>query len=171
MEQEYPYLRIGTAYYKIVQKPLASGDRMTLLLPCSVECIKQDHGKSYLSGIPKYDGFCFVPSHLHYKRFIGNFYNRYHPFIHVPKIGQPERTLAYLGHIFGDQLEYGLDYLKILLEIPMQMLPIPLPGQHRTEYRQDHFFEKLQRCISVFKQRQGRTNRRRKVETSRYQRH
>jgi hypothetical protein len=124
MEQEYPYLRIGTAYYKIVQKPLASGDRMTLLLPWSVECIKQDHGKSYLSGIPKYDGFCFVPSHLHYKRFIGNFYNRYHPFIHVPKIGQPERTLAYLGHIFGDQLEYGLDYLKILLEIPMQMLPI-----------------------------------------------
>ena len=74
MEQEYPYLRIGTAYYKIVQKPLASGDRMTLLLPWSVECIKQDHGKSYLSGIPKYDGFCFVPSHLHYKRFIGNFY-------------------------------------------------------------------------------------------------
>ena len=124
MEQQYPYLRIGTAYYKIVQKPLASGDRMTMLLPWSVECIKQDHGKSYLSGIPKYDGFCFVPSHLHYQRFIGNFYNRYHPFVHIPKIGQPERTLAYLGHIFGDQLEYGLDYLKILLEMPMQMLPI-----------------------------------------------
>jgi hypothetical protein len=124
MEQEYPYLRIGTAYYKIVQKPLASGDHMTLLLPWSVECIKQDHGRSYLSGIPKYDGFCFVPSHLHYQRFIGNFYNRYYPFAHEAKAGQPGRTLAYLGHIFGDQLEYGLDYLKILLEMPMQMLPI-----------------------------------------------
>ena len=33
MEQEYPYLRIGTAYYKIVQKPPASVDRMTRLLP------------------------------------------------------------------------------------------------------------------------------------------
>lgn len=44
MGQDYPYLRIGTAYYKIVKKPLASGDHMTLLLPWSVECIKQDHG-------------------------------------------------------------------------------------------------------------------------------
>jgi uncharacterized protein DUF5906 len=124
MEYEYTYLRIGTSYFKIVQKPLASGDHMTMLLPWSVECIKQDHGKSYLSSIPKYDGFCFVPSHLNYQRIIGNFYNRYYPFIHLSQPGKPERALAYLEHIFGDQLEYGLDYLKILLEMPMQMLPI-----------------------------------------------
>ncbi len=124
MEAVSQYIRIGTTYYKTVKKPLASGDFMVMLIPWSVECIKQDHGKSFLSEIPKYDGFCFVPSHLQYQRIIGNFYNRYYPFAHVPKEGKPVRTLTYLGHIFGDQLEYGLDYLKILLEMPMQVLPI-----------------------------------------------
>jgi hypothetical protein len=122
MEAITQYIRIGTAYYKNVKKPLASGDAMTMLLPWSVECIKQDHGRSFLSEIPKYDGFCFVPSHLNYQRIIDNFYNRYYPFAHEAKAGKPEKTLAYLGHIFGDQLE--LDYLKILLEMPMQVLPI-----------------------------------------------
>jgi hypothetical protein len=124
MEGAVQYIRIGTSYYKMVKKPLASGDFMVMLLPWSVECIKQDHGKSFLSDIPKYDGFCFVPSHLSYQRIIGNFYNRYYPFVHQPIPGKPEKTLAYLGHIFGEQLEYGLDYLKLLLEVPMQMLPI-----------------------------------------------
>lgn len=124
METASQYIRIGTGYYKTVKKPLASGDFMVMLLPWSVECIKQDHGKSFLSEIPKYDGFCFVPSHLQYQRIIGNFYNRYYPFTHEPKQGEPVQTLAYLGHIFGDQLELGLDYLKILLEKPMQILPI-----------------------------------------------
>lgn len=118
------YVRIGTGYYKTVKKPLASGDFMVMLLPWSVECIKQDHGRSFLAEIPKYDGFCFVPSHLNYQRIIGNFYNRYYPFAHEPKEGKPVRTLDYLAHIFGEQLEYGLDYLKILLEMPIQILPI-----------------------------------------------
>jgi hypothetical protein len=118
------YIRIGTSYYKTVKKPLSSGDFMTMLLPWSSECIKQDHGKSFLSEIPKHDGFCFVPSHLDYQRIVGNFYNRYYPFGHEPKEGKPEKTLAYLEHIFGDQLEYGLDYLKILVEKPTQILPI-----------------------------------------------
>lgn len=118
------YIRIGTTYYKTVKKPLASGDSMVMLISWTVECIKQDHGKSFLSEIPKYDGFCFVPSHLNYQQIIENFYNKYYPFKHKPKEGNPVRTLAYLKHIFGGQLEYGLDYLKILLEMPMQVLPI-----------------------------------------------
>ncbi|WP_449435505.1 primase-helicase family protein [Pedobacter steynii] len=124
MDTTQPYIRIGTTYYKSVRKPLASGDQMVMLLPWSAECIKQDHGKSYLSTISKYDGFCFVPSHLNYQRIVGNFYNRYYPFNHEPKNGRPVRSLDYLGHIFGDQIEVGLDYLKLLLEKPMQRLPI-----------------------------------------------
>ena len=77
---ETNYLRIGTTYYKSVYKPLASGDEIESLVTWSVECIKQDHGKDYLSSIPRYDGFCLVPSHMDYKRRVGNFYNRYHPF-------------------------------------------------------------------------------------------
>lgn len=118
------YMRIGTTYYKNVKKPLASGDNMTALVSWSVECIKQDHGKHFLSSIPRYDGFCFVPSHLNYKRVIDNFYNRYNPFLHTPIAGFPQQTLVFLNHVFGEQLDLGLDYLKILLMHPMQMLPI-----------------------------------------------
>jgi hypothetical protein len=122
MEQDY--IRIGTTYYKKVQRPLVSGKFAISLQPWSVECIKQDYGKSFLSSIPKYDGFCFVPGHLDYKREIGKFYNSYHPFPHEPQPGYPRVTLIFLNHVFGDQLDLGLDYLKILLLYPTQMLPI-----------------------------------------------
>ncbi len=118
------YVRIGTTFYKQVRKPLASGDTSELLLPWSIECIKQDHGKHFLSSIPRYDGFCLVPGHLSYQPEVENFYNRYHPFPHEPKEGYPQQTLVFLNHIFGEQLNFGLDYLKILLLYPMQILPI-----------------------------------------------
>jgi hypothetical protein len=118
------YMRIGTTYYKTIRKPMASGDSTTSMVPWSIECIKQDHGKSFLSSIPKYDGFCFVPNHLNYERVIDNFYNRYYPFVHEPKAGYPKETLLFLNHVFADQLDIGLDYIKILLMHPTQMLPI-----------------------------------------------
>ncbi len=62
------YVRIGTTYYKTVRKPLASGDVVEFLVPWSTECIKQDHGKHFLSSVPRFDGFCLVPNHLEYKR-------------------------------------------------------------------------------------------------------
>ena len=105
------YIRIGTVYYKYVQRPLVGGKFTIGLLPWSVECIKQDHGKSFLSSIPKYDGFCFVPCHLDYKREIGRFYNSYHPFPHEPQPGYPKVALLFLNHVFGEQLDLGLDYL------------------------------------------------------------
>jgi hypothetical protein len=118
------YVRIGTVYYKKVRKPLASGDIIENLVPWSSECIKQDHGKLFLSSVPRYDGFCLVPSHLNYNREVENFYNRYHPFLHQPSVGCPKATLVFLNHVFGEQLNLGLDYLKVLLMYPMQILPI-----------------------------------------------
>ncbi|MGH2644596.1 MAG: primase-helicase family protein, partial [Chitinophagaceae bacterium] len=89
-----------------------------------IECIKQDHGKDFLSKIPRYNGFCLVPSHLDFRQEIDQFYNRYHPLLHEPAEGYPKKTLAFLHHIFGEQLELELDYLKVLLLYPMQILPI-----------------------------------------------
>lgn len=117
-------MRIGTTYYKNISKPLASGEVTVSIVPWSIECIKQDHGKSFLSSIPKYDGFCFMPGHLNYQRVIENFYNRYHPFTHEPQPGYPKLILLFLNHVFGEQLNIGLDYLKILLLYPTQILPI-----------------------------------------------
>lgn len=118
------YMRVGTTFYKSVRRPLVSGDTICELSTWSVECIKQDHDKSFIASIPKYDGFCFVPNHLEYQRVIDKFYNRYSPFLHEPKPGYPKQTLLFLRHIFGEQFELGLDYLKILLIYPTQILPI-----------------------------------------------
>ena len=119
------YLRIGTTYYKIVFRPLASGDKIETLMPWSLDCIKQDHTKDFISTIPRFDGFCLVPSHMDYKRRIDNFYNRYYPFVHEPKKeGYPTQILVFLNHIFGEHIEIGLDYFKILLLAPTQILPI-----------------------------------------------
>jgi hypothetical protein len=104
------YIRIATAYYKHVNRPLVGGKYAIYLQPWSVECIKQDHGKSFLSSIPKYDGFCFVRGHLDYKREIGRFYNSYHPFPHEPQPWYPKLTPVFLNHIFGEQPHLGLDY-------------------------------------------------------------
>lgn len=118
------YLRIGTSYYKKVKKPLASGNHVENLLLWSAEIIRQDHGKAFLAGVSKYDGFCLVPSHLDYKQSVGTFYNLYHKFEHIPKKGYPTKTLQFLNHIFGEQLKLGIDYLKIMLLNPTQRLPI-----------------------------------------------
>ena len=65
-----------------------------------------------------------MPSHLNYQRKVENFYNRYHPFVHEPKPGSPTKVIGFLGHVFGEQLDIGLDYFKVLLLYPTQMLPI-----------------------------------------------
>jgi len=67
------YVRIGTTYYKKVRNPLASCDLVELLMAWLTECIKQDHGKHFLSNVPRFDGFCLIPDHLNYKREIENF--------------------------------------------------------------------------------------------------
>src|SRR5664279_5077463 len=127
------YIRIGTTYYKTIRKPMASGDSTISMVPWSIECIKQDHGKSFLSSIPKYDGFCFVPNHLNYQRVIENFYNRYSPFVHEPTAGYPTQTLIFLNHIFAEQLDLGLDYIKILLMHPTQTVSYTHLRAHETD--------------------------------------
>ena len=129
MEQQSS-IRIGTTYYKRVQKPLVGGNFAIGLLPWSIECIKQDHGKSFLSSIPKYEGFCFVPGHLNYKREIGRFYNSYHPFPHEPRPGFPKLTLAFLKHVFGGTARPGPRLHEGTAAVPDPNATDPLSGQH-----------------------------------------
>ena len=119
-----PYLRVGTTFYKRVQQPLASGDYVTRLNIWTLATIKQDETPEFISEIPKYDSFCIIPDHLNFKQRIGNSYNSYEPFEHVPQKGECKNTLKFLEHIFGEQIEYGLDYIKLLIEKPTQILPI-----------------------------------------------
>ncbi len=119
-----PYIRVGNCYFKLVKIPLISGDFLDSIIRWNSEFIKQDHGKDTLSKIFKYDGFCVVPEHLNFKQEIGKFYNRYLPFLHQPSPGDWELTKYFLKNIFQSQYELGLDYIKLLIEKPIQKLPV-----------------------------------------------
>jgi hypothetical protein len=133
MSKETPYLRVGTTYYKTIEKPLISGDKISILVRWNRETIVSDHGKTYVSTVPKFDGFCCIPNHLNYQKVIEGFYNMYNEIPHQPDEVNEELlsikekilfSLKFMEHIFGEQLEIGLDYLKILLQYPTQILPI-----------------------------------------------
>jgi len=71
------YIRVGTTLYKVVRRPLLSGDFVEERRPWNYETFRQDHGKDELAAIQKYDGFCSVPDHIDYRQSIGNFLNQY----------------------------------------------------------------------------------------------
>lgn len=125
MAKEPKYFRIGTGFKKIIEKPLISGDTTSVMVSWNKETIVADHGKKYLNDIPKLDGFCCIPEHINYQEFVGNFYNTYHELPFKPsEKGNIKHSLQFVNHIFGKQQELGLDYLKILLLYPTQILPI-----------------------------------------------
>ncbi len=130
MSQKIPYIRVGTTYYKVIEKPLISGDKTSVLVRWNRETIVSDHGKMYVSSVPKFDGFCCIPEHLNYKQIVQGFYNIYNEIPFAPSSEKENLknnipfSLNFVAHIFGEQLEMGLDYLKILLQFPTQILPI-----------------------------------------------
>lgn len=126
LEPEDRFERIGTTYYKLVSRPNAVGELLDCRIPWTIEAIRQDYGKDFVAGIPKYDGFCCVPAHVGYKPVIGSFLNRYAPISHIPKEGDFPTIRALVAHIFGEQYELGMDYLQLLYLNPTQKLPILL---------------------------------------------
>ena len=121
---DVPYIRVGTCYYKLVRIPTITGQFNEIIVPWTLEAIRHDHGKSFIGTIEKYDGFTCLPSHTHFKRKCHGFYNTYAPLPHKPKEGTFPYTLKFLEHIFGEQLNLGLDYLQLLYKSPIQVLPI-----------------------------------------------
>ena len=133
-ENGSPYLRVGTTIYKRVRQPLSSGRSIETLIPWNIETLRQDYGKDYIAQIPKYDGFCTIPSHTAYRREIDGFLNRYEPISTVPAEGEFPHIRDFLVHIFGEQQELGYDYLQLLYLRPLQRLPILLlvSGERNT---------------------------------------
>ena len=134
VKRESHYLRVGTTIYKRVRQPLSSGRSIETLIPWNIETLRQDYGKDYIAQIPKYDGFCTIPSHTAYRREIDGFLNRYEPISTVPAEGEFPHIRDFLVHIFGEQQELGYDYLQLLYLRPLQRLPILLlvSGERNT---------------------------------------
>jgi hypothetical protein len=124
MKKECSYMRVGTVYYKTIYKPNLYGDKIKLLVRWDSETIKQDHGKDFLSEVPKYDGFGFYPGHIDYKYENLGFINKYHPIKNQPASGKCDKILDFIRHIFGEQYELGLDYITLLYLQPTRRLPI-----------------------------------------------
>ena len=118
------YIRVGVQYFKLVQAPNISGIVNEILVPWNMETLKQDHGKTFLASIPKFDGFTCVPDHLNFQASYNNFYNTYAPLSHILTEGDFKMSLSFVQHVFGEHYELGLDYLKLLFTKPTQILPI-----------------------------------------------
>lgn len=126
LKNENPFVRVGTTLYKIVSQPRLNGGHVKKRIVWNNETLRQDYGKDYLAGVPKYDGFCTVPDHVNYCQVIDNFLNLYEPIGHEPKEGDFSHIQALVRHIFGEQYELGMDYLQLLYLQPVQKLPILL---------------------------------------------
>jgi hypothetical protein len=122
--QDTPYIRVGTYYYKLVRVPTIAGNFNEIIVPWTLEAIRQDHGRDFIGGIKKYDGFTCLPGHIHFQQECHGFFNTYAPLPHRPKKGEFPNTMQLLQHIFGPQLDLGLDYLQLLYVKPVQILPI-----------------------------------------------
>ena len=120
------FIRVGTILYKLVRRPLISGDSVDEKIPWSYEVLRQDYGKNNLPEIEKYDGFCIIPNHIDYKQVHGTYLNQYEPINYEPCVGDFSHIIKFLEHIFEEHIELGYDYLQILYTQPTQMLPILL---------------------------------------------
>ena len=110
MKEKTPYIRVGTTYYKLIERPQISGDKTLTLTRWSRETIIHDHNKKYIFDIPKYNGFCCIPNHLNYQKTIENFYNIYNKIPHQPTLAKVTVeeipfTISFLEHIFGKQID------------------------------------------------------------------
>lgn len=129
MNNHVPYIRVGTDYYKLIQKKDRYDIVRKTLKAWKKETLSMDHDKTIFTHIPRFDDFCIEPSNTHHQEVIENCYNVYAKFNHhldskeVTDTDIPH-SIRLLAHIFGDQLSMGLTYLKILYERPRQPLPV-----------------------------------------------
>lgn len=122
--EAFPYIRVGVDYYKAIKVKDRFGIDRPQLKAWRKDEIKQDEGAKSLDKVSKFDNFAIVPDNFDHQPVIGNCYNLYHPFPHVPKEGSWEWTEVLMRHVFGDQYDLGMRYLQVMYLHPTRMLPI-----------------------------------------------
>lgn len=122
--EEVPYIRVGVDYFKRIVKTDRYGIERVELKRWAKEEIKQDHGKSMLDRVARFEDFAIVPSNFAYQPVVNNCYNLYREFTHKPVAGSWRWTKVLLQHIFGEQYALGLRYMQILYLHPDRLMPI-----------------------------------------------
>jgi hypothetical protein len=130
MKNRIPYIRVGTKYFKTIAKVDRYGVTRSELVYWDKMTIAEDHHKEVFDSILRYDDFTINPDNKNHDPVIGNNYNLYSPFEHeVCKEEDYDElnwywTKTLIEHIFGDQYDLGITYLKVLYDHPKQSLPI-----------------------------------------------
>ena len=127
--KEIPYIRVGTDYFKVIYKKDRYGLPRRTIKAWKKETITLDHTSSILTHIARFDDFCIEPDNVHFEQMIENLYNLYAEFTHKPHptpvtTDQIPASLTLIHHIFGEQYEMGLQYMKVLYQCPRQALPV-----------------------------------------------
>lgn len=126
LKKNIPYIRVGGDYYRVILKESRYGTVMKKLKTWKKETIIDDHGKELLKDVPKFHDFTIIPDNITYQEWTDHYYNLYAEFPHRPshECGEFKHISLLLNHIFGDQIELGMIYMKVLYEMPSQILPI-----------------------------------------------
>lgn len=117
-------IRVGDDYFKFVDVMSADQRRVTKMFGIRRQTITDDFGREFLRSIPKYDAFVNVPDNYGSTEIPKNLYNLYTALDHQPRKGEWKWTKIMMNHIFGDQYELGLDYVQLLMDKPLQILPV-----------------------------------------------
>lgn len=128
-KKEMPFIRIATDYYKIFYKKNRYGIQTKVVKGWKKDTIRDDFGKDFISKIPTFNDFTIEPNNIDYSPVIsGGFYNLYAEFPHTPELSKSAKQFPYIDslmkHIFGNQYELGLKYIKLMYEFPRQALPV-----------------------------------------------
>ena len=128
-KMEIPFIRVGSDYFKSIEKVDRWGGKSQQLKDWKKNEIKQDHGNSFLKHIYKYNDFTMIPDNKVFTPVKDSCYNLYSKFpheVHPHEVSMEEIpfTIGFIRHIFGEQFDLGLKYMKVLYEHPKQILPI-----------------------------------------------
>jgi len=128
MHNKVDYIRVSTKFFKVIKKRDRNDIIRTELKVWDKMTIVDDYGKKFLDKIICYDDFTIEPDNKNSEIAIGNNYNLYAPFAHEPALEYTEDDIKWsvnlLKHIFEEQYELGLMYMKVLYDMPTQKLPI-----------------------------------------------
>jgi hypothetical protein len=131
MDKGWPYIMVANDMYKMVQNRDEWGNTKMDLTPYKRDTITLLETRSGLERTAQrfFESFCLIPDNKNHIAVDGASFNQYRPFQHKPVKGEVNAddisyTLGFFSHIFGNQLNIGLQYFKVLYEKPQQMLPI-----------------------------------------------
>jgi hypothetical protein len=121
------YIRVGCDYFRVLEETNRYGVKVKKLKGWKKDELKDEFGKGFVKMLPKYEDFIIVPDNKNHQEVIDSKYNLYNPFPHKASVNQNKEfphIESMLLHIFGEQIELGYKYMKILYEYPKQRLPI-----------------------------------------------